>query len=141
VGKVPGYRSGGPGWIPDATIFSEKWWVWNGVHLVSTIEELLGRKSSGCGVENRDYGHGEQPRCTHNTSLPAKTGTNFADKGRSIGVVHSRTKATEYFLLLTNVSLLDFTFSQRWDYYVLCCPVDSHRRFGRTYCLHIKQRM
>jgi hypothetical protein len=25
--------------------------------LVSTIEELLGRKSSGFGLENRDYGH------------------------------------------------------------------------------------
>jgi hypothetical protein len=32
--------------------------VWNGDHLspVSTIEELLERKSSGSGQENREYG-------------------------------------------------------------------------------------
>jgi hypothetical protein len=27
------------------------------VSLVSTIEELLGRKSSGSGLENQEYGH------------------------------------------------------------------------------------
>jgi hypothetical protein len=32
VVRVPGYRSTGPGSIPGATIFSEKYWVWNGVH-------------------------------------------------------------------------------------------------------------
>jgi hypothetical protein len=30
--------------------------------LVSTIEELLGRNSSGCGLENREYGRGDPPR-------------------------------------------------------------------------------
>jgi hypothetical protein len=29
---VPGCRSRGPGSIPVATRFSEKYWVWNGVH-------------------------------------------------------------------------------------------------------------
>jgi hypothetical protein len=29
--------------------------------LVSTIDELLGRNGSGSGVENRDYGHRDQP--------------------------------------------------------------------------------
>jgi hypothetical protein len=47
VVRVPGYRSRGPGSIPGATRFSDKWWVWNGVH-------LLGRNSSGSGLENRD---------------------------------------------------------------------------------------
>jgi hypothetical protein len=32
VVRVPGYRSRGPGSILDATKFSEKKWVWNGVH-------------------------------------------------------------------------------------------------------------
>jgi hypothetical protein len=32
---VPGYRFRGPGFIPSATRFSEKWWVWNGVHSAS----------------------------------------------------------------------------------------------------------
>jgi hypothetical protein len=32
VGRVPGYRSRGPGSIPGATMFSEKQWVQSGVH-------------------------------------------------------------------------------------------------------------
>jgi hypothetical protein len=32
VVRVTGYRSRGPGLIPGATRFSEKLWVWNGVH-------------------------------------------------------------------------------------------------------------
>jgi hypothetical protein len=30
--------------------------------LVSTIEKILERKSSGSGLENRDYGHRDPPR-------------------------------------------------------------------------------
>jgi hypothetical protein len=62
--KVPGYRSRGPGSIPGATRFSEKQWVWNGVHssLVSTIEELLGRKSRDSGLEIREYGRRDPSR-------------------------------------------------------------------------------
>jgi hypothetical protein len=36
--KVPGYRSRCPGSIPGATRFSEKQWVWNGVHLDSWVQ-------------------------------------------------------------------------------------------------------
>jgi hypothetical protein len=32
IGRVPGYRSKDPGSIPGATRFSDKKWVWNGVH-------------------------------------------------------------------------------------------------------------
>jgi hypothetical protein len=35
VVRVLGYRSRGPGSISDATRFSEKYWVWNGVHSAS----------------------------------------------------------------------------------------------------------
>jgi hypothetical protein len=47
------------GSIPGTTRFSEKWWVWNGgsLSLMSTIEELLERKSSGSALENQEYGH------------------------------------------------------------------------------------
>jgi hypothetical protein len=51
------------------------------LNLVSTIEELLERKSSGSGLERRDYG-----RADHATfSLSAKVGTSFADKRWSLG--------------------------------------------------------
>jgi hypothetical protein len=38
VVRVPGYRSRGQGLIPGATRFSEKQWVWNGVHSVSWVQ-------------------------------------------------------------------------------------------------------
>jgi hypothetical protein len=50
--------------------------------LVSTIEELLERKSSGSGLENRYYGH--------------RILTSLTSGGRSIGIVGSRTQATEF---------------------------------------------
>jgi hypothetical protein len=46
---------------------------------MSTTEELLGRKISGSGRENRDYGR------RGNTPLAAKVGTNFADKRQWLG--------------------------------------------------------
>jgi hypothetical protein len=53
--------------------------------LVSTIEELLLRKSSGFGLENRDYGRKDPPRWPRDTPLSAKVGTSFADKWGSLG--------------------------------------------------------
>jgi hypothetical protein len=64
VVRVPGYRTRGPGFdSPRCQIF---WQVmgleWVPLSLVSTIEELLGRNSSGSGLENREYGHGDPLR-------------------------------------------------------------------------------
>jgi hypothetical protein len=53
--------------------------------LVSTTEELLGRKSSGSGLENRKYCRREPSRWPRGTPLSAKVGTNFIDKRRSLG--------------------------------------------------------
>jgi hypothetical protein len=53
--------------------------------LVSTTEELLGRKSSGSGMENREYGRREPSRWPLGTILSSKVGTNFTDKQRSLG--------------------------------------------------------
>jgi hypothetical protein len=58
----------------------------------NTTEELLERKSSGSGLEIRDYGSRDPPR---DIPLLAKVGANFADL--SVSIVPSLTKATEFF--------------------------------------------
>jgi hypothetical protein len=65
--------------------------------LVSTIDELLGRKSSGSGLESREYGHRDPSRWPHGTLYPQKLAlTSSTSDGRSVGRVRSRTLATEF---------------------------------------------
>jgi hypothetical protein len=59
--------------------------------LESTIEELLGRNSSGSGIEIQGFGHRETFALTTRHPLLTTVGTNLADKLRSLG----RYKATE----------------------------------------------
>jgi hypothetical protein len=58
---------------------------WGTLSLMSTIEELLERKSSGFGLESRDYLYRDAPHWLHDTPLSAKVGTNLPDKQRSLG--------------------------------------------------------
>jgi hypothetical protein len=53
--------------------------------LVSTIEEILETKSSGSGLENRDYGRRDPLRWPRDNVYPQKVGTNLADRRRSLG--------------------------------------------------------
>jgi hypothetical protein len=64
VVRVPGYRSRGPGSIPGATIFFREVasLEWGPLSLMSTIEELLGTKSSGSGLKSREYGRRDPSR-------------------------------------------------------------------------------
>jgi hypothetical protein len=64
--------------------------------LVSTTEKLHGRKSSGSVLEIREYGRRDpshRPRDTHYHQTLAPTSPTRG--GHSIGIVRSRTEATE----------------------------------------------
>jgi hypothetical protein len=68
--------------------------------LVSTTEELLGRKSSGSGLESREYDRGDPLRCPHDTHYPQKVAlTSLTSDGPSVGIVRSGTQATEFGLV------------------------------------------
>jgi hypothetical protein len=67
--------------------------------LMSSIEELLGIKGSGSGLENRDYGRRDSSRRLRGTLYPQQlTLTSSTRGGRSVGIVRSRTQAMEFFL-------------------------------------------
>jgi hypothetical protein len=68
---------------------------------VGTIEELLGRKSSGSGLESREYGRRGLSCCPRGTCYPQKLApTSPTSGGRSVGIVRSRTQATEFSFLV-----------------------------------------
>jgi hypothetical protein len=74
--------------------------------LESTIEELLGRNSSGFGLEIRRFGHWRTVALTTRRPLLTTVGTNLADKRRSFG----RYKATEFvFDILSGIA-----YSKKW---------------------------
>jgi hypothetical protein len=55
---------------------------------VSTTEELLGRKSSGSGLENREYGRRDPSRWPRDTPYPQKLAlTSPTSDGHSVGTV------------------------------------------------------
>jgi hypothetical protein len=67
--------------------------------LVSTTEELLGRNSSGSGLENRESTVGIRHADHVAPSIRKKLSlTSLTSGGRSVGIVRLRTEATEFFL-------------------------------------------
>jgi hypothetical protein len=91
-------------WLSNRTIrlctFQFKW---DAHSLVSTTEELLGRKCSGSGLENREHGRRDPSRWQRCTLSPQKLAlTSPTSSYRSVGIVRSRTQATEFsFLVFT----------------------------------------
>jgi hypothetical protein len=74
--------------------------------VVSTIEELLGRNSSGSGLESREYGRRNPSRWPRGSLYPQKLAlTSPTNGGQLVGVVRSQTQATEFvFVFVTTTS-------------------------------------
>jgi hypothetical protein len=71
--------------------------------LVSTIEELLERKSSGSGQENRDYGRRNPSHRPRGTLYPQNLALTSPTSGRrSVSIIRSRTQTMDFFLNLKN---------------------------------------
>jgi hypothetical protein len=93
---VPGYRSRDPGSIHGATRF---FWEVVGLErgplsLVSTTEEILGRKSSGSGLESRKYSSRDPSRCPRSILYPQKLAlTSPTSGGHPVGIVCSLTRS------------------------------------------------
>jgi hypothetical protein len=66
--------------------------------LVSKIEELLERKNSCSCLENREYGRRRSAALIIRQMLAL---TSLTSVGRSVGIVHSRTKSTEVSFLVS----------------------------------------
>jgi hypothetical protein len=70
--------------------------------LVSTTEELLGRKSSGSGLEIREYGVGIRHATPFYPQMLALTSPT--SDGLSVGIVSSRTQTMEFVLFFVDRS-------------------------------------
>jgi hypothetical protein len=84
--------------------------------IMSTTEELLGRKGSGSVLENREYGRRDPSYWSRNTLyLQELVLTSPTSGGRSLGRVRSRTNATEF------VCLLRYNIQDECSDLTLCC--------------------
>jgi hypothetical protein len=78
--------------------------------LVSIIEELLETKSSGSGLENRDYGRRGSAALPRGTLYAQKLALTTLTSIRSVGIVRSRTQATEFIFVINVYNLVLISF-------------------------------
>jgi hypothetical protein len=68
--------------------------------LVSKIEKLLERKSSGSGLESENTAVGDPSHWPHCTLYPEKLALTLPTSGgRSVSIFRSRTQVTEFFYI------------------------------------------
>jgi hypothetical protein len=98
--------------------------------LVSTIEELLERKSTGFGLESREYGRWDPSRWPRGNRYSQKlTLISSTSGGRSVGLVRSRTQAKEF--------SFSFLYQVSWEFVKLCAIIWSAvQRRGGSLFLH-----
>jgi hypothetical protein len=106
VGWPPQWSSGQSSWLQIQTsefdfrryqIFSEVGLERGPFSLVSPIEKLLGRKSRGFGLGNREYGRRDPSHWQRGTLYPQKLVLTSPTSGCLWnGIVRSRTQAMEY---------------------------------------------
>jgi hypothetical protein len=95
VNWPPLWSSGQSSWlqIQRSGFDSQQYQIFRGVvglergplSLVSTTEELLGRKNSDFSLENVEYGRSDPSRLSRGTLYLQKVGINFTDKRWSLG--------------------------------------------------------
>jgi hypothetical protein len=102
VVRVPCYRSRGPGSIPGATRFSEKW-AWKGVHSASWVQlrSYLKEKVAAPVKKFEITAVGDPPLWLRDIPVSAKVGTNFSNKRRSLARV-LRQQSLFVFKLMTS---------------------------------------
>jgi hypothetical protein len=113
--------------------------------LVSISEELLGRNSSGCGLENREYGRMDPSCSPRGTLYPQKLALTSPTSGsRSVGIVRSLTQATEFYALreeqkVTREGTMNFHNSRVWgdDHGHSTVAAKQHNRFSINVCVCI----
>jgi hypothetical protein len=113
---------------------------WGPFSLVSTTEDLLEIKSSGSGLESREYGRKDPSRWPRGTLYPQKLAlTPPTSGGRSVGMIRSGTQATEF----VSVFICDLRFSLLWIWESVlsrmwhCVVLETLRGFERTCNLHL----
>jgi hypothetical protein len=83
---------------------------WGPLSFVSTTEELLERRSSGSGLENREYGHTDPSLWPRDTLYPQTLALTLPTSGsRSVGIIRSRTKALSFFYLTSQMVMQSLT--------------------------------
>jgi hypothetical protein len=103
--------------------------------LMSTTEELLGRKSSGSGLETREYGRRDSSRWPRGTLYSEKLVlTSPTRGGRSVGIVRSRTKATECVCFFFCILFLVWSVLYCLCSFV-CCVLSERGVLFRVLCL------